>query len=184
MKKLLVITLLIAACTVLSSCTGSERLTHMTIVQGLALDVENQRIVATVQYLDLNKSSGKNEDISGNIISCESADGMNIKSAIKNVGRKMPDALFFGQNKIIVISPEFEKLYGRDLREYLIKNKESRPDVYILRSEDKAADVVKNAHKNTRVPADSICRQLEKSHSEVTVSEYLAGDRLLTYTNS
>ena len=137
MKKVISVLLIFAVFATFTACTGSERLTHMTIVQGLALDVADSGVSATIQYLDLNKGNGKNEEISGNITSYESARGADIKSAIANVSKKLPDALFFGQNKIIVISPDFELRYSRELREYLVKNKESRPDVFILKSRGK-----------------------------------------------
>ena len=180
-KKSVTIGIIAVLALTFSSCTGSERLTNMTIVQGLALDVSDDRIIATVQYLDLNKGNGKNEKISGNLTSHESASCKTIKSAVTAVEKKLPDSLFFGQNKIIVISPEFDRKYDEKLRDYLVKNKESRPDVLIFKSEGKASDVLNKSHKNTRVPAESICSQLEKSKSDITVSEYLAGDGLKTY---
>ena len=176
MKKFISFALIVAVALSFSACTGSERLKNMTIVQGLALDVEKGRVVATLQYLELNKSQGTNDGVCGNITSDVSAKGFSINSAVKSAGRKLPDALFFGQNKLIIISADFEKQYGDELRDYLVKNKESRPDVFILKTKRNAADILKDAQKDTLVPADSVCKQLEKLHRDVTVSEFLAGD--------
>ena len=180
MKKLIIIAIIAAMLLMLTSCAGSERLKNMTIVQALALDVEDGIIVATLQYLDLNKGSA-NEGISGNITSHISGVGKTINASIKNAGCKLPDALFFGQNKIIVISDEFEMKYASQLREYLIKNKESRPDAFIMKSSGKAADVITNAQKNTIVPADSVYKQLKRLNKDVNVCEYLAGEKLRYY---
>ena len=180
MKRLVLFVFAVALMLTLSSCTGSERLKNMTIVQGLALDVKDDKIVATLQYLDPNRGSN-NEGVSGNITAHISAGGDTIYSAVKNAGKKLPDALFFGQNKIIVISADFEQKYSSQLREYLVKNKESRPDVLILKSRGKASDVILNAQKNTIVPADSVYKQLKKLKKDVNVCQYLAGERLRFY---
>ena len=182
MRKLFVLAVLIAVSAfLLTGCTGSERLKNMTVVQGISFDSAQQGVAVTVQYLDLTKGSGKNVEVAPNITATVSAQGDSMMDAVKRAGKKLPDKLFFGQNKLIVVSDEFEKQYRGELHDYLVKNTESRPDVYILRSRGKASYVLKNAQKHTRVPADSVCKQLEKSKNDVTVSEYLAGDTLPYY---
>ena len=181
MKKALCVLLVIAVSLGFSACTGSERLKNMTIVQGMALDEENGDVTVLIQYLDLNKGSGKNDTVSGNITSTVSGKGSSIENAIKNAGKKLPVALFFGQNKIIILSSDFEKRFRREFKKYIIKSKESRPDVLVVKSRGSAAEVLKKSQQNTRIPADSICKQLEKAHRDVTVNEYLAGDKLHLY---
>ena len=181
MKRVLIIMMIAALSLTLTSCTGSERLKNMAIVQGMGIDINGSEITVTVQYLDLGKGNGKNEGITGSVTALVTGKGDGIKEAVKNAGEKLPTALFFGQNKIIVISDEVDKSYTRQLKAYLIKNKESRPDVLIMKSRGSAADVIKSAQKNTRVPADSVYKQLKKLEKDVRVSEYLAGDKLEYY---
>ena len=181
MKKLFLLLLIPVILLTFSSCTGSERIKNMAIVQGLALDAEGSDVVATIQYLDLNKGSGKNEQIGVNITATVAAKGNDIAAAVRNAEKQLSDKLFFGQNKIIVISERFENQYTKALKTYLVKNKQSRPDVLIMKCRGKASDIVKDAQKNTRVPADSIYKQLEKNKQAVTCSDYLAGDTLRYY---
>lgn len=181
MKKLIILLLVPAILLTFSSCTGSERLKNMAIVQGLALDIQGEQILATIQYLDLSKGSGKNEQIGVNITAIVSAKGGDIDKAIKNAEKQLPDKLFFGQNKIIAVSEEFEKRHTEQLKSYLVKNRQSRPDVLIFKCRGRAREIIKNAQKNTRVPADSIYKQLEKNKQAVTCSDYLAGDSLKYY---
>lgn len=184
LKKIAIIPLCLLLVLTLTACTGSERLKNMTIVQGFSIDSKNGRTSVTIQYLDLNKGGSKIDGISGSIVSFVEGEGKDIRTAVNDAGEKLPDALFFGQNKIIAVSDEYEKQYSRQLKAYLIKNKESRPDVLILKSKGEAAKIIKDAQKNTIVPADSVYKQLKKLHRCVTVSDYLAGDELLYYRPS
>lgn len=181
MKKLIVLLIIPIAALVFTSCTGSERLKNMAIVQGVAFDINGSSVTATIQYLDLTKGSGKNEEIGTNITATVSASGGSIDAAVRKAEKKLPDKLFFGQNKIIVVSEDFENRYRAKLRDYLVKNTESRPDVLIMKCHGKAADIINTAQKHTRVPADSIYKQLEKNKQAVTCSDYLAGDELRYY---
>ena len=181
MKKIISLTLIIALFSTFSACSGSERLKNMTVVQGVGIDVCSEGCEVTLQYLDINKGNGKNDSVSSNITATVSGRGASLENAVKNAENKLPDSLFFGQNKIIVVSAEYEKLYSTELKKRLASDRRSRPDVLIMKSRGKASAVIKNAQCKTRVPADSIFKQVKKNKKAVTVSQYLAGKALHYY---
>ena len=181
MKKIRVPLVVILVAATLSACSGSERLTHMTIVQGVGIDTCREGTEVTLQYLDLNKGNGKNDVISSNITATVSARGESLEQAVKNAEKKLPDSLFFGQNKIIAVSAEYEKLYSGELKKVLSADKRSRPDVLIMKSRGEASEIIVKSQKNTRVPADSVYKQVKKNKKAVTVSQYLAGTSLHYY---
>ncbi|MBR3148630.1 MAG: hypothetical protein IKF64_00525 [Eubacterium sp.] len=181
MKRIISLILTIAVISTFSACSGSERLKNMTVVQGVGIDGTDSGVVVTLQYLDLNKGNGKNDGLSTNITSVITGEGDTIAEALKNAEKKLADSLFFGQNKIIAVSDEFEEKHQDAFKRSLVSDKRSRPDVLIFKTHGSAGDVIKSAHKSTRVPADSIYKQLKKNKKAVTVSEYLAGAGLYYY---
>ena len=175
MKKLLVILIVIFVSLSLTSCTQSERITDLTVVEAVGFDTKKDTVLASVQYLNLYSGTGQNKGVNSNITATVFANGKSIYSALDTIDKKLPDRLFFGQTKLIVVSEEFENKYKDELVRYLCNTRYSRADIYIVKTKKTAQSVITKAQKNTRVPADSIVKQLKKNNRAVNVNEYLGG---------
>ena len=157
----------------LSGSSGNERLTDMTVIQAVGIDFNENTVTVTVQYLDIDKGTGTNEGVKGNITAVTQGSGKTIDSAIASVEKTLPDRLFFSQNKIIVLCPKAEEKLKGELLQILSDNRKCRPDTLIVKSKTTAEAVIRNTQRKSRVPAENICKQLKREKSLFTVNDYL-----------
>lgn len=171
MKKFSLIILL--SLVFLSGCSGNERLTEMTVVQATGIDCENGEVKVSLQYLDIDKGTGTNEGVKGNITAIVEGRRNSIENALSSAEKTLPDRLYFAQNKLIILGADTEDKMKDELKEYLKDNTRCRPDTLIVKSETSAEDIIKNTQRGARVPAESICRQLKRENAMFTVNDYL-----------
>ena len=79
------------AVALLSLWTPGDKLSRLTVVQGVGFDYSTEGVTVTVQYLDLSKGTGKSDGIDGNITAAVSAHGADAEQAVKAVQAKLPD---------------------------------------------------------------------------------------------
>lgn len=156
----------------LSGCSG-RMLNDMTIVQAISLDEINGEVYLGIQYLDLNKGSGKNEGLNSSLTENAYSKGKTVEEAVKNLSKTLPDDYFTGQAKLMVLSRSFREKRLDELKAVIIKDNRVRPDILIAECRGKASDVLKNPFRNERVPIDGICKQLKRSKAEVTANDFL-----------
>ena len=104
---------------ILSGCGSNERLTNMTIVQATGIDWAENEVTVTLQYLDINKGTGTNEGVNGNLTATVKGKGNSIKSAISSAEKTLPDKLYFAQNKIIVLGSSAEEEIKEELKRFM-----------------------------------------------------------------
>ncbi|MCR5208210.1 MAG: hypothetical protein K6C14_07040, partial [Eubacterium sp.] len=152
MKKtvLTVVTLIVMIS--FSGCSGQGRLTDMTIIQGIGIDCDKNNVIVTVQYLDINKGIGTNEGVKGNITAISEGKGNSIKSAIGDAEKTLPDKMFYGQNKLLVLTDDSEQSLRSELKEFMSDTKYSRPDILVVKSTTTAAEIISNKQLGSRVP--------------------------------
>ena len=173
LKKISLIILLILTAFLFSSCDSNERLTHLVIVQAIGIDCNENGVSVSIQYLDINKGTGTNEGVKGNITAVVNGKGRSIASAITEAEKTLSGKLFFGQNKLFVFGKGSDEKLGNALKSFLLDTTKSRPDVLVAESYSEAEEVIKNKQRGSRVPAESLCLQLETEGCEVRVNDYL-----------
>ncbi len=157
----------------LSGCSAGKMISDMSVVQGIALDREGGEIILTVQYLDLNKGSGKNEGLNSSLTANAQGRGKTLAEATQSLIKTMPDSLFAGQAKLLVIGSGFNNENDiKALENELLSNKNIRCDMLLAKSE-KAYKVLECGFRNERVPIDGICKELKAEKRLVTVNDYL-----------
>ena len=172
MKRFISIIIIISILFSFSACSNSHRLTNMAIVQAVGIDEENGVIKVSLQYLVINKGTGTNEGINGNITGVTAGKGYTIADAVKNVEKVIAESLFFGQNKLIIIGKNVD-IASRELLSFLSDGNTVRPDVYIIRSKGNAEEIINNKQQGKRVPAENICKQLKRDNLCFTVNDFL-----------
>lgn len=176
MRKIIALTVLLSL--ILAGCQSSERLTTMTIVQALGVDMEEDKTTVSVQYLNLTKSASSTESLSGNITDTAQGTGNSISKAISDASNSLSRELFFGQNKVIVFGSEYA---GQDFNialDFLLRSVDSRPDVLVAMSAERADEIIKNSERGARIPAENIEKMLKLGEEKglggaVTVNELL-----------
>ena len=158
-----------------SGCGSASRLNDMTVVQSAALDFEENEVVFTIQYLDLNKGSGKNEGLNSSLTANAQGRGKTLIQAVNKLAKTMPDDIFMGQAKLIVIGDGFysNRLRMNELKNELLRNNNVRCDMLIVRSET-GYKVLECGFRNEHVPIDGLCKELKSENRLVTVNDYLA----------
>lgn len=153
-------------------CTGGRNLNDMTVVQAISLDEKDGKVLLGIQYLDLNKGSGKNEGLNSSLTANAYSVGDTVESAVKNLSETLPDDYFTEQAKLIILGQEFIEKRSGELQKVLIEDKRIRCDMLVVKSKS-AKDVLENGFRNERVPIDGICKEIRRKKAKVTVNSYL-----------
>ncbi len=143
MKRAAVIFILIF-CLTLGGCFSYKGLDRLIIVMGIALDYdeENERYLATLEVVDIAKSS-KEEGIKSALIEC---DGVSITDAFFNATRKVKSALYFGSCEVLIICQKIAERGLKTIIDTFMRTKELRETAFFLVSkEEMAADIFKKA---------------------------------------
>lgn len=155
MSRLLKIVLVIVIITVsLSGC--SDRLSNMSVAQGVGIDKENSGVTVSVQYLDLTKGNSTTDNLDKNITSVQSQTVANPSRALALLSGDLSTPIFFGQNKVIVFGSEYAESELDSLVQYALRTVDSRPDVLVAISSSKAQDIMKSSENKARVPAQDV----------------------------
>ncbi|MBQ9531113.1 MAG: Ger(x)C family spore germination protein [Eubacterium sp.] len=162
-----------------SSCTKtSKRINDLTIVQALAVDGNENNAEVSLQYLNLFAGSSASDQLSGNITSLTKGKGSNISEAVFNTSKTVSNDVFFGQNKLIVFGFDWSKNNVSSGIDYLLKSKDSRPDVLAVIGYPSAEEIVRSKEKSAQIPAENIYSLIklgeENGHAAaVTVADIL-----------
>ncbi|MGN0458359.1 MAG: Ger(x)C family spore germination protein [Eubacterium sp.] len=182
-KALFLILLVLLPALSLSACSSHINVSDMAIVQAVGIDKTEKGIKISVQYLDLAKSSGSTENLSENITSVATGEASSIGDAVSETSLSISSPIFFGQNKIIVLGSEYANDDIRDTLDYLLRGVDSRPDVLVAISEDKAEKVISNPERKARIPAENIYNLLKNGEKEGIGSTVTVNDLLGEYAD-
>lgn len=152
--KIILSVFLIAIC--MSGCMKTQSLSDLTIVQGVGIDIEDDKTNVTLQYLNLSKSGGTTDSLSGNITAVADGKSTNISNALSAASKSLSKDIFFGQNKVIVFGSEYAKKSLDKGMDYLLRSVDSRPDVVVAMCDKNAKDVIENKEMGARIPAENI----------------------------
>ena len=142
--------------------TGCElirtvNLQNRAIVQGVGVDWENGRYVVTMQIFSPEGSGGQTivdpSKENAQIITCK---GSSIAEAVENSALTQGKDFYLGHNRILILGEEAAKQPLRGLFSYFVNSLDSRPDVSLLITSGKAADILNAGIKQSILPAMSI----------------------------
>lgn len=183
MKKFLCFLLSLLLVFVLSSCTNNMSISDKSVAQAVSVDLENSDTVVGIQYLDLSKGTSTTEGFDSNITSVATGSGDNISEAVSKASASLSGPIFFGQNKLVVIGSEYAKYGIGGISDYIFRGVNSRPDVLVAVSKDKAKDVVASKENNAKIPAESLYDMIKTGES-VGLSVVVSVNELLNMYNS
>lgn len=138
-----------------TGCTGSRHLKDLFIVEGLGIDYYDNNLSVTLQGLKVNVSNASDTP-SGNMVVNTSASGTTVSYAINNITKAVSKRAFFGHNKIIVLSKELAQNDIKNYIDYFLRSEDSRADVAICVSNEKAEFILESKENDANVPSENI----------------------------
>ena len=110
----------------------------------------------------------------GNMVVNTSAGGATVSSAINNTTKAVSKRAFFGHNKIIVLSKELAQNDIKNYIDYFLRSEDSRADVAICVSKEKAKFILESKENDANVPSENILFLInnnEKTGQSILVNE-------------
>lgn len=138
-----------------TGCTGSRHLKDLFIVEGLGIDYYDNNLSVTLQGLKVNVSNASDTPL-GNMVVNTSASGTTVFNAINNIAKAVSKRAFFGHNKIIVLSKELAQNDIKNYIDYFLRSEDSRADVAICVSNEKAKFILESKENDANVPSENI----------------------------
>ena len=138
-----------------TGCTGSRHLKDLFIVEGLGIDYYDNNLSVTLQGLKVNVSNASDTPL-GNMVVNTSASGTTVSYAINNIAKAVSKRAFFGHNKIIVLSKELAQNDIKNYIDYFLRSEDSRADVAICVSNEKAKFILESKENDANVPSENI----------------------------
>lgn len=138
-----------------TGCTGSRHLKDLFIVEGLGIDYYDNNLSVTLQGLKVNVSNASDTPL-GNMVVNTSASGTTVSNAINNIAKAVSKRAFFGHNKIIVLSKGLAQNDIKNYIDYFLRSEDSRADVAICVSNEKAKFILESKENDANVPSENI----------------------------
>ena len=170
--KLKWITAVLAAAVLIGLCPPGDKLSDLTIVQGAGFDFTDEGVTVTVQYLDLNKGTGKSDGIAGNITAVCSASGRDAPTAVENLQHLLPNEIYLSQCKLVIVGGSVAKEELDSLCAMMIDASELRLDTAVVRAAN-ARQVLEKEQQNANVPAEAMACLLQREGKTVSVNQLL-----------
>lgn len=153
-------------------CQSGNRLNEITIVQGAGFDYSDAGVTVTVQYLDLDKGTGKSDGIAGNITAVASASGKDAEEAVANLQHRLPHTIYLSQCKLVLIGGSYRKADLDALCRMMIEASELRLDTAVAGS-DNAQRVLEGEQQNANVPAEAVMQLLQREGKTISINQLL-----------
>ena len=170
-------------CILFSGCNQDESLADLAIVEAVGIDYKDDETSVVFQYLNLEKSNGTTDALSGGITSIATGSSNGISNAVAATSSSLSKEIFFGQNKIIVFGREYIDYGIEKGLDYLLRSVDSRPDVLVAMSEKTANEVITNELSGARIPAESLSDLLKTGEKNGFSAVVVVSDILNMYAD-
>lgn len=151
--KIIVCVVLIAS--VFSGCMNNVHLKDLLIVEGMGIDVQDDKVNLIIQTLKLGAAAGS-ETPQGNRTYNTEENGDTIVDAVSNLSKSVSKKLFFGQNKIIVFSREIAENDFKEKLDYFLRSSDSRIDVTVCIADKTAKEIIESKENDAGVPCENM----------------------------
>lgn len=179
-KSFRIIVSIVLIASMLSGCVKSVHLKDLMVVEALAVDKGGDNVNITAQTLKLNMSSGGQNGNApqGGMTMNTDEKGNSISDAVANLSENLSKKVFFGQNKLFVLSRDFCREELKNEMDYFIRSSDVRSDMAVCIADGTAKSVIESKENDTDIPAENMV-YLMKNGEEAGTSAYVtAGDML------
>lgn len=130
MKKIMLIITLLIILIVCTSCIDSRELNELGIITATALDIENEKIILTVEIV-IPPATEQGSPIEDKVRYIQST-GDTIFDAYRNVTLEFDRKLYLPHNKALIFGEEFAKRGIGDYIDFYLTDAEPRETAYML----------------------------------------------------
>ncbi len=160
MKSFKAIICVLTVCTLLTGCVSQTNLKDLIIVEGIGIDKSSgSETVLTVQSLNVAMSTGT-ETPQGNMTVNTSEVGESVLDAVSNLSEAVSRNLFFGHNRIIVLSRELCENDFSSVIDFFLRSSVSRADMAVAVSDGNASQIMQNSEDDSRVPVENVVNMI------------------------
>lgn len=147
----------------LSGCWDRREINELAIVKAIGIDKIDENYEVTLQIINPGVVSG-NQSNYDSPVSTFSEVGTTVLEAIRHLTVDIPRRPYFAHLRMIIISEEVARDGISPFLDFLLRDHEQRPDVYLVVSKEKRArDALEVLTSLEVVPANNIFFSLETS---------------------
>lgn len=140
MKRVLTIISILLFMISFSGCSLPKQLHEKLLIQGIALDKEDEIYNLTVQIFEIGAGSNPKEE--NNTINVVTTKGTSVTDAFDSLIAKTGKEPLYSQNLLLVIGEDTAKNGIYDTIDFFIRHYESRPTIDVFISQGKAEDIL------------------------------------------
>ena len=179
-KGFKIIVSIVLLVSMLSGCVKSVHLKDLMVVEALAVDKSGDNIKISAQTLKLNMSSGGQDgnEPQGGMTMNTDEQGNSISDAVANLSENLSKKVFFGQNKLFILSRDFCSEELKNEMDYFIRSSDVRSDMAVCIADGTAKSIVESKENDTDIPAENMV-YLMKNGEEAGISAYVTVGDLL-----
>ena len=154
MKKILIIILTLLLCT---GCFDYKEINDLAIINAIGVDYENDEYVITLEILNdqIDKDSSKITSYT------KVGHGKNLTSAIENAADKLSKQLIFNHIKLMILSKSVVENKFDNIIDLFLRNTYFRENFYVVATDNKPDDILKNITEENPVASNAITSLLE-----------------------
>lgn len=167
--KLIVCAVMIAA--LLSGCVNTVHLKDLMIVEGMGVELQDEKVNVIIQTLKLGAAAGSETPQGDRTYNTEET-GETIVDAVSRLSKSVSKKLFFGQNKLIVFSRDIAENDFEEKLDYFLRSSDSRIDVAVCMSDRNAKQIIESKENDAGVPCENIVHLL-KNGEDAGLSAYV-----------
>ena len=177
LKSFKIIACVVLIASMLSGCMEAVHLKDMLIVEGMGVEMRDDKVNVIIQTLKLGAATSS-ETPEGNRTYNTEEKGDTIVDAVSNLSKSVSKKLFFGQNKIIIFCRDIAETDFKEKLDYFLRSSDSRVDVAVCIANDKSRDIIESKENDAGVPCENMV-YLMKNGEEAGVSAYVTVGELL-----
>lgn len=154
MKKILILIILAFTCT---GCYDYKEINDLAIISAIGVDYDNEKYIITLELLNdqLDKNSSKITSYT------KIGSGDTLTSAIENAADKLSKQPLFNHIKIMILSDNIIQNKFDNIIDLFLRNTYFRENFYVVATDNKPEDILKNITEENPVASNAITSLLE-----------------------
>lgn len=164
----------------LTGCWNYNELNNLALITGISIDKEDNEFVMNYMISNAKKSDSSSNSNEASTVLYEGK-GDTIAKAAENINQKLPKIPYLSHAEVIIISEDIAKENMLKVMDFLLRNPESRKEIYVLISKgSKASDSLSILTPLDNFPSENIKSNITSSPSKsattytIKYSEFLA----------
>lgn len=123
----------------LTACSEQQQIHQKLIVQGIAIDYQENKYALTVQALDFQNPAGEEEP---NVKTLKIA-GNSLVEALESISKQTNLEPVYSQNLVVIVGEEVAKMRIDCFMDFFVRHYETRPKVKVCVTKGRASEIFK-----------------------------------------